>query len=224
MRSFLLVLLMLFPAMVAAQDPRIASTEDTTPRRTPITGYTLALSWEPEYCHGARRAQDAECRLPSARGFILHGLWPDGGGPGQWPQYCRPAAPLSAAELRAGMGVTPSTRLLQHEWAKHGTCAAADATSYFGEEQRLYRGVHAPDMAVLAGRRDLTDRTVRQAFADANPGMTADMVRLHLNQRGWLQDVWLCLGRDKRPVRCATPASAPGAQVRVQAAGRGGGG
>jgi ribonuclease T2 len=224
LRRLLLALLMLFPtialpAMLAAQDPRISSTEDMTPRRVPVTGYTLALSWEPEYCHGPTRASDAECRLPSARGFILHGLWPDGAGPGQWPQYCRPAQPLTAAEMRAGMGITPSTRLLQHEWAKHGTCVADNATSYFTDEQRVYRSVHAPDLSALAGRRDLTDRTVRQAVADANPGITPDMVRLHLNQRGWLQEVWFCLGRDKRPVRCAGGGGDAGAPVRIQAPG-----
>lgn len=219
MRSLLLALLMLLPMLAAAQDPRISTTEDRTPRQPPITGYTLVLSWEPEYCHGARRATEAECRLPSAGGFILHGLWPDGGGPGQWPQYCHPDAPLSAAEIRAGSAATPSPRLLQHEWAKHGTCMAATATGYFGEEQRLYRSVHAPDMTGLARRRDLTDRVVREAVADANPGVTPDMVRLNVNKRGWLSEVWFCLGRDKRPVRCAAPLADPGARVQVQAAG-----
>ena len=218
MRFWLIALLMLLPSTLAAQDPRIASIEDTTPRRVPIAGYTLALSWQPEYCHGARRASDAQCRLPSARGFILHGLWPDGATPGQWPQYCHPAAPLDPAAIRAGIAATPSQRLLQHEWAKHGTCMAADPASYFGEEQRVYRSVHTPDMDALARRRDLTDRTLRQAFADANPGVTPDMLRLNLNRRGWLEEVWICLDRDKRPVRCATPASDPGARVRVQAA------
>ncbi len=220
MRALLLaIVLLMAPAMIAAQDPRIARTEDTTPRRVPIAGYTLAVSWEPEYCHGARRATDAQCRLPGARGFILHGLWPDGATAGQWPQYCRPATPLSAADVRAGIAATPSARLLQHEWAKHGTCMAADPAGYFGEEQRVYRGIHAPDMATLSRRRDLTDRVLRQAIADANPGIAPDMLRLNLNPRGWLEEVWFCLGRDKRPVRCAAPANDPGARVRVQAPG-----
>ena len=225
MRIVLLLLAMLFQTGVAlaqggapggAADTRIASTEDRTPRRLPTTGYTLALSWTPEYCHARRGA--AECRLPSAHGFTLHGLWPDGADPKVWPQYCRTTQPLTPAQIRAGQAATPSARLLQHEWDKHGTCMTADPSAYFAEEQRLYRGIRAPDMRALSARRGLTARQVQQSFAAANPGMTADMVRLNLNRRGWLEEVWVCLGRDKRPQRCPAGSGGPasGDAVRVQ--------
>lgn len=207
------------PGAIAVPHPELPSA-DQPARTLPIGGYTLAITWSPEYCQRNRTNPSAtlECGGGNRFGFTLHGLWPDGEG-ATWPQYCAATDILPPATIRPVLCSTPSPQLVQHEWAKHGTCMAADATSYFGEEQRLYRTVHVPDMAALAARRDLTDRTVRQAIADANPGITADMVRLNLNRRGWLSELWFCLGRDKRPVRCAAPPANPGARVRVQAAG-----
>jgi ribonuclease T2 len=194
---------------------------DQPARRVPTTGYTLSLIWTPEHCFSQRRrgGNDLECSGAQRSGFILHGLWPDGHGPNRWPQYCHPVAILSEAELRAGIGATPSPQLLQHEWAKHGSCMTGSPTAYFAEEDRIYSGIRTPDMATLAHRRGLTVGQFQAAFAAANSGMRADMMRLNLNKRGWLEEVWLCLGLDKRPRAC--PASAGGAQpgdpVKVQA-------
>ncbi|MFX8949768.1 hypothetical protein ABTM92_19760, partial [Acinetobacter baumannii] len=83
------------------------------PQRLPtgqsaITGYTLALSWSPEFCN-AHRNDPASAQQCSGRGgrfgFILHGLWPEGSG-GQWPQWCAAALP-SAEALRRAMCLTP---------------------------------------------------------------------------------------------------------------------
>ncbi|WP_419825526.1 ribonuclease T2 family protein [Sphingomonas sp.] len=216
MRLILGVLLLLSGATAFAQDARVTP-EDRTPRRVATTGYTLALSWAPEYCQ--RRRGDAECALPSAQGFTLHGLWPDGADPKVWPQYCHVGGALTPAELRAGEGATPSPRLLQHEWDKHGSCMSANPAAYFAEEARLYRTIRFPDMAALARRRDLTTGTMTRAFAAANPGVTPAMVRLNLNRHGWLEEVWLCLGPDKRPRACpaGVETPSPATRVRVQA-------
>lgn len=215
------------PALASAQSyerphPELPSAEQPA-RNVPTTGYTLALSWSPEYCHSRRGEQAAapECASRATRArFNLHGLWPDGDGPNRWPQYCRPVGVLSDAEIRAGVDATPSPQLLQHEWAKHGSCMAADPVSYFREEGRLFRQYRAPDMTALARRHDLSVEGFTRAFAAANPGLTPAMIRLNVNRRGWLEEVWLCLGKDKRPRPC--PASAggakPGQPLRIQAA------
>ena len=184
-------------------------------RNVPITSYTLALSWAPEYCHGARgqRAADPECRLAVQRaGFTLHGLWPDGAGQDRWPQYCHPVTILSEAQLRAGVAATPSPQLLQHEWAKHGSCMGSDPVAYFTEERRLYGQVALPDMRALARRRALRAGDIASAFARANPQLPASAVRVHANKRGWLEEVWLCLDRRRRFAACDAYQSG-GAQV-----------
>jgi ribonuclease T2 len=192
-------------------------------RRVPTTGYTLSLIWTPEHCYASQKhaqgGADAECAAPSAHGFTLHGLWPDGAGPNLWPQYCHPVGLLTDAQIAAGSRATPAPQLLQHEWAKHGSCMTNDPVSYFTLEDRIYDGIHAPDMAMLSHRRGLAVSDFQSAFAAANPGMTADMMRLNLNKDGWLEEVWLCLGLDKRPRSCPAGqgGAQPGDRVKVSA-------
>lgn len=223
-----LVIVLAFAAPLRAQTfsrPHAETpTADQPARNLPTTGYTLSLSWAPEFCHGARgqRAQDPECRPAVQRaGFILHGLWPDGAGQDRWPQYCHPVAILTDAEIRAGIAATPSPQLLQHEWAKHGSCMAPDATRYFAEESRLYRLVAVPDMAALARRRALTAGDVATAFAVANPRIPAEAVRVHANKKGWLDEIWLCLDRTRRFAACDADqggGAAADAPVRIESA------
>lgn len=223
-----LAALLLAPTAVLAQ-ARQCSVPDTLPRpeperpspreprrALPIGSYTLAVSWSPEFCRTRTREPRyaIQCGGGGNRfGFTLHGLWPDGEG-AQWPQYCRPAALLPERVLRANLCTTPSVQLLQHEWAKHGTCiAGATPDSYFRTATRLYRAVRYPDMARLAQRRGLTVGAFTRAFASANRGIMPEMIRINANPRGWLDEIWICLGRDLKPARCpahqrGAPASA----------------
>lgn len=227
MRLLLMILALLTPTIAAAQSLPRPHAElpgaDQPARRVPTTGYTLSMIWTPEHCfaqkrRGARQA-DMECAGVAARGFILHGLWPDGDGPNRWPQYCHLVSILTDDQLRAGIGATPSTQLLQHEWAKHGSCITGDPVAYFRLEDGVYNGIRVPDMASLARRRGMTAGQFQSAFAAANPGMRADMMRLNLNRNGWLEEVWLCLGLDRKPRTCPATAGGadPGDPVKVAA-------
>jgi ribonuclease T2 len=224
-RTFAALLALGLAVPAAAQtyprpDPELPSDKEPV-RKVPAKSYTLSLSWQPEYCH-ARTDHSAfgGCGNDATRlGFTLHGLWPDGDGFNRWPQYCKPVDILTDRQIKAGIGVTPSPQLLQHEWAKHGVCVSPDPVSYFQDETRLFKAIHVPDMASLAQRKDLTAIQFQQAFAAANPGMRANMMRLNVKKTGWLSEVWICLGLDKRPKAC--PASQGGAKpatrIRIQA-------
>ncbi len=187
-------------------------------RDMPIGGYTLALTWSPEYCRTRRtRSEDRfQCGGASARfGFTLHGLWPDGRG-SSWPQYCRPTALLSERIIRENLCATPDVQLLQHEWAKHGTCMGNIAPpAYFGLATKLYGRVRYPDMDALS-RRPLTVAGFSRSFAAANPGLRADMVKLNIDRKGWLEEVWLCLGTDFRPARCKASHGGPRPNDRIR--------
>ncbi|HEY6965418.1 MAG TPA: hypothetical protein VI407_09380, partial [Erythrobacter sp.] len=66
--------------------PRI--TPDGPRRKSPITGYTLALSWSPEFCR--TRADDpahaVQCSGENGSfGLVVHGLWPESAK--GWPQW-----------------------------------------------------------------------------------------------------------------------------------------
>lgn len=210
------------PQAVETPHPDLPS-EREPQRVMPIGSYTLAITWSPEYCRTKKAsARDAfQCGGTRPKfGFTLHGLWPDGTGK-SWPQYCRPAAVLPQPVLRANLCATPSAQLLQHEWAKHGTCMTTQPADYFATATRLYGALRYPDMAALS-RRPLTAGRFAQAFAAANPGMGAEMLRVTANRRGWLDEVWICLSKGYRPVRCpvAQAGLAGNAPLRIW---RGGG-
>jgi len=189
------------PAYVPAPRPDLPTASEPT-RLLPIGSYTLAISWTPQYCreHGRDRDARFQCGGRNGFGFSLHGLWPDGEG-ATWPQYCRPASLLDAATIKRHLCSTPSAQLLQHEWAKHGTCMANTPASYFERSTALYGKLRYPDMAVLS-RRAITAGDFAAAFARANPGIGPDMMRITADRQGWLKKVWLCLDKAFTFTRC----------------------
>ena len=195
--------------------PHIELPGDQPVRAVPVVSYTLALIWTPQHCfHAVGGAEAFKCGRDTGSGFVLHGLWPDGEGT-SWPQWCAPAAILPKRTIAAHYRATPSPQLMQHEWAKHGTCiAGATPDSYFDQSNRLFRQVRIPDMRKLAAA-PTTESKFAQAFAAANPGMEPDSIRLNLNKQGWLQEVWLCLDTTFQSMHCAAPAS-PGRTVHIR--------
>jgi ribonuclease T2 len=177
--------------------------KDQPVRRIPIASYTLALSWSPQYCRGGNAGKERlRCNGRLARfGFTLHGLWPDGAGT-TWPQYCRPAALLPSPIIRQNICATPSVDLVQHEWAKHGTCMTTDPTKYFNEARALYDQVKVPDMDGLSRRRTLTIGAFVDAFVAVNPAIPARAVRVTTTRGNWLDELWLCLDKQQRWAPC----------------------
>ncbi len=175
--------------------PKLDGPDKAQPvRRIPTASYTLALSWSPQWCRGTTGKGEAlRCagRMGSF-GFTLHGLWPDGAGK-TWPQYCRAAPLLPAAIIRQNICATPSVDLIQHEWAKHGTCMTRDPKAYFSRARGLYHAVRYPDMDALSRRRGLTIGIFVDAFVAVNPAIPARAVRVTTTRDGWLDELWLCL-------------------------------
>lgn len=188
------------PGKLAPQaPPRI----DGPIRRTVVGGYTLAASWSPEFCHGARdQAGSFQCSGRGGRfGFVLHGLWPESQF-GQPPQWCSIQPRPRLEDLRANLCMSPSTSLLEHEWAKHGSCMAATPLEYFGTARKLWQALQWPDADKLSYRKDLTVGDLRQAFLAANPGWSANAVAILTSGNDWLREIQLCYGRDQRPAAC----------------------
>lgn len=190
------------PSLVKPAGP--ASKPAGEPRRVmPISGYTLAMSWSPEFCKPRKddRRHKGQCSGDDGSfGFILHGLWPDAQGKA-YPQWCRATKALPPAVVKRNFCMIPSSRLMASEWAKHGTCMTRRPETYFRISRIMFGAVAFPDMDRLS-RRPLTARALRGAFAAENEGLGPDMVRLKVNRRGWLQEVRICLGKNFRPRRC----------------------
>lgn len=192
---------------------------DAPPRVVPTTGYTLAISWSPEFCR-TRKDDPRHATQCSGRqgrfGFVLHGLWPDGKR-GKYPQNCPMRQMPDAQTLRRNFCTTPSADLMLHEWARHGTCMTTDPAAYFDKGRTLFQSLNFPDMARLSRTEGLDAGKVRQALVVANPRLKPDMIRLLLGRDGWLREIHICHSRQFAPRRCPTGNGGPanGVPVRI---------
>lgn len=187
---------------------------DGPPRRTPIAGYTLAASWSPEFCRRPQDKSTMQCSGANGRfGFVLHGLWPEARS-GPPPQWCATTPRPSPRLIRGNLCMTPEPWLIEHEWAKHGSCMVRTPEAYFRVSGVLWRSLRWPDADRLSRQDGLTVGDLRRAFIARNPHWQANQVGVTLSRSGWLRELRLCYGRDFMPVRCdrrslGPPDSAP---------------
>lgn len=173
------------------------------PRTTPVTGYTLALSWSPEFCRtrAVEPAHAMQCGGDRGSfGLVVHGLWPEGAK--GWPQWCRAKQALTPTDVRGAMCLMPSERLVARQWAKHGSCMVPRPDAYLKVIRILYSGLRLPDYDRISREESLTAGRIRAAFADANPEWPESAIGIDLNPRGWLEEIRLCYSKRFRPVRC----------------------
>lgn len=210
--SLLAALMLALPAAAGAQAyqcraPQVRSVPAITPdgprRSLPVTGYTLALSWSPEFCkpREGSRAHATQCSGKNGSfGLVVHGLWPESGA--SWPQWCPQGAALTPAEVRGAMCMMPSERLVARQWAKHGSCMVRRPANYLKVTRILWDSLRIPDYDRISREDSLTAGRIRAAFADANPGIPESAIGVKLNDRGWLEEVRLCYAKTFRPARC----------------------
>ncbi len=213
MRHHLLFILVSLPSPAFAQalscaipdripQPRVEMPRPAEVRQVAHDGYILALSWSPQFCKS--RQNDGEhavqCDGRNRFGFILHGLWPDAPGRND-PAYCAAAAPVPAPVIKANLCMMPSVNLIQHEWAKHGTCMSPKPEIYYRAASTLYRAVRFPDMTALSMSRP-SIAEFANAFAAMNPGMSSNMMSVQTNEGGWLKEVRICLNKNMQLKPC----------------------
>jgi ribonuclease T2 len=176
--------------------------------------YLLSLSWSPTYCltHPYDRAQCAT----KGYGFVLHGLWPqyDSGG---YPSNCA-GDPLPAAAEAFGQTLYPSPKLVQHEWAEHGTCSGMDAMSYFRTADRATAVVRIPE-AFEAPLTTLlrSGAQIAAAFRVANPTLPDNSLTVACSG-GRLTEVRICLSRALAVRSCGrgVRSTCPPAPVQIR--------
>lgn len=181
------------------------------PRRVlPVTGYTLALSWSPEFCKPRirDRGHAFQCAGKTGRfGLVVHGLWPEGAR--DWPQWCEARAPLTPTDIHGAMCLMPSERLVARQWAKHGACMVKRPANYLKVIRILRSGLRLPDYDRISREEGLTAGRIRAAFADANPEWPEAAIAVRLSPRGWFEEIRLCYSKTFHPARC--PAARRGA-------------
>ena len=187
-------------------------------RRVPIAGFTLAVSWSPEFCRQDRDPASLQCSGRSGRfGFVLHGLWPEAGS-GPPPEWCALLPRPRPETIRDGLCATPVPWLIEHEWAKHGSCMAVSPEAYWGIARHIWARFRWPDADALSRRPNLTVGDLRDAILLANPGGAPPLPRSAIGvvtgNGGWLRELRICHNRAYRTVACdvgqfGPPDSAP---------------
>ncbi|WP_425093195.1 ribonuclease T2 family protein [Tropicimonas sp. S265A] len=166
--------------------------------------YVLALSWSPNWCLREGDARGApECAEGAARGWGLHGLWPQN--ERGWPSFCRTnARSPSRSDTAAETDIYGSSGLAWHQWKKHGTCSGLSSAAYYDLAREAYSAVTRPvvfraldqDIRLPAG-------VVEEAFLKSNPDLDPDMITVTC-KANQIQEVRICLTKDLIPRRCGT--------------------
>ena len=165
--------------------------------------YVLALSWSPSFCASPEgRSNRDQCRTETPHGFVVHGLWPqrETGYPADCPTDEPQRVPQSLVEEMRD--IMPGGRLVGGQWRKHGTCSGLDQTEYFALVRQAYERVTIPpDLADPGTRRHAAARWIEEAFAAANPGLSAGGIAVAC-EGGRLSEVRICLTRQLDFRRC----------------------
>lgn len=162
--------------------------------------YVLALSWSPSFCALEGREKGREQCDGPARGFVLHGLWPqyERG----FPSNCNhPFRNAPNSVIRQIRGLYPEDGLARHQWRKHGTCSGQPPAGYFATVKRAVERVRIPDSldeAREGGR--VSPREIERRFIAANRGLRPGMIATTC-ARGLLREVRVCIGKDLREFR-----------------------
>lgn len=167
--------------------------------------YLLALSWSPQYCadHVGEAGAGRQCAGPQSFGLVVHGLWPQNEN-GSYPTACRPAGQVPRSVVARVLPIMPSPRLVQHEWATHGTCSGLTVDDFFDSISRAFRKVQIPPpldephVTVSA-----SVQRVKQLFAEANPGLSADMMTVICSGRERVvSEIHICLTKSLAFRKC----------------------
>jgi ribonuclease T2 len=131
--------------------------------------YLLNLSWAPAYCaNNSGNAASSECDPAHHLGFVVHGLWPENND-GSYPQNCGASSPVSQSIVQHMLTIMPSRTLIQHEWAKHGTCTGLAAQDYFKQIETAFHKVQVPpDYRHPTSPVSASPSEIEQKFAAAN--------------------------------------------------------
>ncbi len=164
--------------------------------------YVLSLSWSPAYCAREAGAADSDqCGTGKRFGWVVHGLWPQYA-EGGYPRSCAAGRNVPKAVVDETFGVMPDVGLILHQWRSHGTCSGLSPADYFAKVRAAQARVKVP--AALSTPRDglsVPAAQVETQFAEANPGLTPDMLAVVCHRRQ-VSEVRVCLDKDLSPRAC----------------------
>ncbi len=178
--------------------------------------FLLTLSWAPEFCATNTNGRgSAECDSSHHMGLVVHGLWPQYNN-GKWPQDCSSTPPVASATVDHMMPIMPGKQLIQHEWAKHGTCSGLAVQDYFAAIEKLYTGLTVPaEFKQPANAAQTNPADIEAEFAKANDA-PKEAFRVSCPQNEF-SAVEICLSKDLKYLACpATMKECKAGEVKVR--------
>lgn len=164
--------------------------------------YVLALSWSPNWCATTGDARGADqCDPKHDYGWILHGLWPQN--ERGFPSNCSSSARNpSRGDTNAMSDIMASGGLAWHQWKKHGRCSGLSSDAYFDLSREAYASVMRPSVfRKLTKAVKVPAKVVEEAFLEANPALSADMITITCKGRH-IQEARVCLTKGLEPRIC----------------------
>ena len=163
--------------------------------------YVLSLSWSPQYCASNGTGDPGQCGGGRKFAFVVHGFWPqyEHG----YPHDCAAGGSVSQEIISRMLPLMPNSKLIQHEWTKHGTCSGLSQDKYFETIEQVYSGVTIPpDFKAPLRNIEISPAKVKSEFVSANSAMPPDSFRV-LCQGRFLSEVRICFTKDLHGRACA---------------------
>jgi ribonuclease T2 len=204
----LILLLTLFSGVLQARSKRTHSSGSHTGQPGAFDYYVLALSWAPEFCYS--HSYSPECQ-GGHHGFIVHGLWPQyiNG----YPENCSTAPGL--ANPASMLDIMPDPKLVEHEWATHGTCSGLDAEAYFQLIRQAFTQIHIPaKLSSPAQTLSMTPSQVKDEFLQSNPRLTREAITVSCGNN-YLTAVSVCMTKTLEPMACQSLRDCRANSIRV---------
>ncbi len=163
--------------------------------------YALVMSWSPTYCSEKEGGDyDQQCDRQDGRrySFVLHGLWPqyERG----YPERCRTRKrPYVPQPLIDGMmDIMPSSKLVIHEYKKHGTCSGLDPAGYFEQSRKLFDKIQIPGRYRNPYEAQfISPDEVEGDFLDENPSLKPEMLAVSCGGAGnRLKEIRICFSKE----------------------------
>ena len=159
--------------------------------------YVFTLSWSPQFC--AEHQEKAECHV-RGNNFVVHGLWPQWKN-GTWPQTCSsqsgPSNPRDESDVMADVS------LVEHEWAKHGTCSGLSVADYFQLIRTVRSSISTPDIFLhFSQSAQMAPAAVKAAFLAKDPQLSEPDIVVGCANNTLVQ-VQICITKDGTPTACS---------------------
>ena len=164
--------------------------------------YVLSLLWLPSLCNGpVDRGQTVLACTNAKEGFIVEGLWPQY--TTGYPEFCQKAPRLDRKLISSMLDLMPDPDLVQHEWERHGVCAALSPDDYFQKIRSARDAVRIPDQYLHPKKAlSVAPADIKRAFLDSNPEVSENAIGVYCG-KGTFSSIKICLDTNLKYRGCS---------------------